>query len=82
MQGLEQRVHIGELFARHALAQVVQNSARGLGTHVGGDQARLEIVQNLCIDLAAGQKLAEVGGEPGGTLVQLGAQALEEAADL
>ncbi len=80
VQGLEQRVHVVQFLARHALAQLLENSARGLGAHIGGDQAGLEFVEDVRIDLAAGQQFGEVGGEPGGTHVQLGAQALEKTA--
>ena len=53
------------------------------GVHVvGGDQARLKVIQNPGVDLAAGHEFGEIGGEPGRTLVQLGAQALEKPADL
>ena len=79
MQGLEQRIHVVQFLARHALAQLLENSACGLGAHVGGDQAGLELIQDFRIDLASGQQFGEVGGEPGGPYVQLGAQALEKS---
>ena len=80
VQGLEQRIHVIEFFARHAPAQLGENAAGGLGTHVGGDQPGLEVVEDLGIDLAPGQQFREIGGEPRRTLVQLGAQALEKSA--
>ncbi len=66
VQGLEQRIHVVQFLARHALAQLLENSARGLGAHVGGDQAGLQLIQDFRIDLASGQQFGEVGGEPGG----------------
>jgi hypothetical protein len=81
VQGLTQRIHVLELVARHAFAQLLENLAGCLRAHVGRDQARFELIEDFRVDLAAGQKFAEIGGEPGRTLVELGAQALEKPAD-
>ncbi len=80
MQRLEQRIDVVEFLARHPPAQVIENAARGLGAHVGGDQPGFEVVEDLGIDLAPRQQFLDVGGEPGGALVQFGAQALEKPA--
>ena len=82
LQGLEQRVDIVEFLARHAPAQLLENSRGGLDAHIGRDQPRLELIQDLGIDLAPGQQFGDVGGEPRGTLIQFGAQALEKPAHL
>ena len=68
LQGLEQRIHVVQLLARDALAQLLENPARGLGAHIGGDQARLEIIEDFRIDLAPRQQFGEIGGEPGRAL--------------
>ena len=48
---------------------------------IGGDETRLEVVQDFGVDLAARQQLLDVGRQPRGPDVQFRAQALEEAAD-
>jgi hypothetical protein len=80
-QGAEQRVHIVELLARHAAAQFIEDARRRFHPDIRRDQARFQVVEDLRIDLAAGQQFLDVRGEPCRTHVQLGAQALEEAAD-
>jgi hypothetical protein len=46
-------VHVVEFLARDALAQILEDARGRLHAHVGGDEARLEVVQYLGIDLAA-----------------------------
>src|ERR1700683_3378743 len=79
-QGLEQRIDVVEFLAGNPAAQAVENAGRGLHAHIGGDEPRFQIIENLSIDLSARQQFRDVGGEPRGPHVQLGAQALEEAA--
>ena len=81
-QRAEQGLDVAELLARDAAAQILQDACGRLHAHIGGDEARLEIVQDLGIDLASdGQQILDVGGEPRRAHVQLGAQSLEKAAD-
>jgi hypothetical protein len=61
-----------------ALAQLIEYPAGGLGAHVRGDEARLQIIEDARIDLAPRQKLGEIGREPGRSLIQFGSQALEK----
>ena len=81
VQGPEQGIHVVEFLARHAPPQLVEDAGGGGHADVGGDQAGLEVVENLGVDLAAGQQFADVGGEPRGTGVELGSQALEKTTD-
>ena len=52
-QRRDERVDVVELLARDLLAQLVEDVLRGLDADVGGEQARLELVENLGVDLAA-----------------------------
>ena len=80
-QGFEQGVDVVEFLARDPAPQVVENARRRLHPHIGGDETRLEVVQDFGVDLAARQQLLDVGRQPRRPHVQLRAQALEEAAD-
>ena len=80
-QGFEQCIDVVELLARDPPPQSFENARARLHAHIGADQPGLEVVQNFRIDLAARQQFLDVGGEPRGPHVQLGAQPLEEAAD-
>ena len=75
----EQRVQVAEFLALHAAAQRAQDLLGGLDADVGGDQARLEFVEDVLVDLAAGQQVGEVVGEPGIAAVELGPHAGEPA---
>ena len=76
----EQGIHIVELLARDPPAQLIENAPGRLHADIGGDEPRLEVVEDLGIDLAAREQFLDVGGEPRRPHVQLGAQSLEEAA--
>ena len=52
-QRLDECVDVGELLARHALAQVAEDALRRLDADIRGDQARLELLQDGRIDLPA-----------------------------
>src|SRR6202034_3423516 len=77
---LEQSIDIVKLLACHALAQLLENSRGGLDADIGGDQPRFQLVQNLGVDFASRQQVRNIGGQPRGSLIQLGAQALEKSA--
>ena len=61
------------------LAQPVEDALRRLDADVGGDQARLELIEHRVVDAAAGQQVREVVGQPRVAAVELLAQPLEQA---
>jgi len=76
-----QRLDVAEFLPRDAAAEILEDAGGRLHADIGGDEAGLQIVQYLGIDLAAdGQQVLDVGGEPRRTHVQFGAQSLEKAA--
>ena len=58
-QRREQRIDVAEFLARDAPVQIAEDARGGLDADVGADQARLEIVEDLGIDLAARQDLLQ-----------------------
>ena len=64
-QRRDQRLDVGELLARHALAQLVQNVLLASHADVGGDQARLELLEDRRIDLPTAQQVRQIVAEPG-----------------
>ena len=77
-QRRDELVDVVELLARHFLAQLFEDVLRGLDADVGREQARLELVEHLGVDLAAGDEIGEVVREPGTRPVDLRAHAREE----
>ena len=78
-QRADERLGIGELLARHAAAQLLEDAPARLHADVGADQPRLELIEDGRIDLAAPQQVREVDGEPGIAAVQAVAQAAQES---
>ena len=78
LQGLVQRTAVGQLLARHAFGQAVDDDTGGLDADVGGEQARLQLFEQVIVD----GLLAEE--QTGHALAQAGAglrQALLEAGE-
>jgi hypothetical protein len=71
-----ERLDVGELLAPHLAVQLAEDRPGGIHTDVGGKQARLELLEQLVVDLPAWQQVAE----PRGALVDLRPQAREETA--
>ena len=78
-QRAEQGLQVAEFLALHALAQRAEDLLGRLDADVGRDQARLEFVEDLVVDLAARQQVGQVVGEPGVAAIELGPQAGDEA---
>ena len=73
---------VGELLARDARAQSVEDVLGRLDADVRAEQARLELLEDLRIDLAAAEQVGQIVGEPGVAAIEAAAQALEEAGPL
>jgi hypothetical protein len=78
----DELVDVVQFLARHLFAQLFEDLRGGLDAHIGGQQARLQLVEHLGVDRAAGDQIREVVREPGSGPVQLGAQAREEGLGL
>ena len=58
LQRLVQRAAVGQLLARHALGQVLHDQGGGLDADVGGQQARLDVVEQVVVDFLATEEQA------------------------
>ncbi|MCY1414227.1 hypothetical protein D9M71_296700 [compost metagenome] len=80
LQRLVQRAAVGQLLARHALGQVLDDHAGRLDADVGGQQARLDLVEQLVVDrLAAEEQAGHALADAGAGLRQALLEAGEEA---
>jgi hypothetical protein len=77
-QGANQRRAVGELVTGDAEPEVLEDPRSRFDPHVGGKQARLELFQDLRIDAAPADELAEIAGQPGVTTVQALTNARQE----
>ncbi len=59
--------------------RLLEDGLRGLDAHIGADQPRLQVVQQLGIDLAAAKQAGEIAGQAGGAAGQAFAQSAEES---
>src|SRR4029077_4245864 len=73
---------VGELPPGHAPAQVLEDALGRLHPDVGGEETRLELLEDRAVDLAPLEQLGQIGGEPGVAAVQAPAQAPEQAGAL
>ena len=64
VQRRDQRVDVVEFLARDLAAQFLEDVLRGLDADVGGQQARLELVEDFGIDLSTGHEVGEIVGQP------------------
>ncbi len=80
LQRLVQRAAVGQLLARHALGQVLHDQGGGLDADVGGQQARLDVVEQVVVDFLAteeqaGHAFADAGAGLGQPLPEAGEEA-------
>jgi hypothetical protein len=74
----DERVDVLELGARHLLAQLFEDLRGGIDADVGREQTRLELVEDLRVDLPAGYEIREVVRQPRPRTIDLRAHAREE----
>ena len=77
-QRVEQRLDIVELVPRDAAIEICQDLAGGLDADIGGQQARLEILEHRGVDLAPAQQAAQVARDRGAAAIEARLEAGKE----